>query len=205
MGRIQSSIGLITGTDIVGTVDQLIAISARPRDRLLARTELLQREQQAIAELTASVIGIQLAGNQLANASVFRSMMAESSDGDALSVEAGNASVPSSYVVRTLRTAATHSIGSLQRFSATDQPLGYVGTLSIHPGGGFIDGSASLASLNGGRGVEAGVIRITDRAGRVAEIDLTDARDINDVIERINASAVEVRATTSGNAIDLDR
>ncbi len=72
MGRIQSSIGLITGTDIVGTVDQLIAISGRPRDRLLSRTTLLQQEQQAIASLTASVIGVQLAGNQLSNASFFQ-------------------------------------------------------------------------------------------------------------------------------------
>ncbi len=127
MGRIQSSIGLITGTDIVGTVDQLIAISARPRDRLLARTETLQREQQAIAELTASVIGVQLAGNQLANTSVFRSKKGESSNADAVSVEAGNASLPGTHVVRTLRTAATHSTGSLQRFAATDQPLGICG------------------------------------------------------------------------------
>ena len=46
MGRIQSSVGLITGTDIVGTVEQLIAISARPRDRLLSRTALLQPNMQ---------------------------------------------------------------------------------------------------------------------------------------------------------------
>jgi flagellar hook-associated protein 2 len=39
MGRLQSSIGLITGTNITGTVDQLIAISARSRDRLVFRTE----------------------------------------------------------------------------------------------------------------------------------------------------------------------
>ena len=73
---------------MIGTVDQLMAISGRPRDRLLARTERLQREQQALAELTASVIGVQLAGNQLANSSVFRSKKAESSDVDALAVEA---------------------------------------------------------------------------------------------------------------------
>lgn len=203
MGRIQSSIGLITGTDIVGTVDQLIAISARPRDRLLARTETLQKEQQAIAELTASVIGVQLAGNQLGTASLFRSKKAESSNSEAVSVEAGNAAVAGTHQVRTLQTAATHSIGSLQRFSALDQPLGYEGEIRLQPAGGFIDGAASLASLNGGRGVEPGVIRITDRSGRAAEIDLTSARDINEVIDQINAASIDVRATTLGDSIQL--
>ena len=92
MGRIQSSIGLITGTDILGTVDQLIAISAQPRDRLISRTETLRAQQQAVAELTASVIGVQLAGNQLAETSLFRSKKAESSNSDAVSVNAKTSS-----------------------------------------------------------------------------------------------------------------
>lgn len=203
MGRIQSSIGLITGTDIVGTVDQLIAISARPRDRLLARTETLQREQQALAELTALVIGVQLAGNQLSSPSLFRSKLAESSDVDAISVEAGDSAPLGTHRVRTLRTAATHAVGSLRRFASADQALGYSGNLRIHPNGGFVDGSASLTSLNGGRGVEAGVIRITDRSGLSADIDLTGAREVNDVIEQINAAAINVQATTVGNSIRL--
>lgn len=203
MGRIQSSIGLITGTDIGGTVDQLIALSARPRDRLLARSDLLQREQQAIAELTASVIGVQLAGNQLGNASVFRSKKADSSNPDVLSVVAGNSAAPATHIVRTLHTATTHAIGSRQRHASIDQPLGYVGTMRVHPDGGFLDGSAILADLNNGRGVEPGEIMITDRAGQSARIDLTGVRDINDVIEQINSAEIQVRATTSGSAIKL--
>ncbi|MEM1069513.1 MAG: flagellar cap protein FliD N-terminal domain-containing protein, partial [Planctomycetota bacterium] len=203
MGRIQSSIGLITGTDILGTVDQLIAISAQPRDRLLGRTETLQQQQASIAELTASVIGVQLAGKQLATAGTFRARTANSSNPDALSAEAGNKAVPGNYTVRTLATAATHSIGSLQRFDATDQALGYTGTISVNPNGGTIDGSAALSGLNEGRGVEAGIIRITDRAGNFAEIDLTSARSINDIIDAINDAPIGVQATTSGNSLAL--
>ena len=36
MGRIASSIGIITGVPITDTVDQLIAISARPRDLIVS-------------------------------------------------------------------------------------------------------------------------------------------------------------------------
>lgn len=203
MGRIQSSIGLITGTDILGTVDQLIAISAQPRDRLLGRIETLQQQQASIAELTASVIGVQLAGKQLATTATFRARTAQSSNADALSAEAGSKATPGNYVVRTLATAATHSIGSLQRYAATDQALGYTGTLKVNPDGGTIDGSAALSSLNGGRGVEAGVIRITDRSGNFADIDLSSARTVNDVIDAINDAPVGVRATTSGDSIAL--
>jgi flagellar hook-associated protein 2 len=203
MGRIQSSIGLITGTDIAGTVDQLIALSGRPRDRLISRTHTLQLEQQALAELTASVIGVQLAGNQLSSVSAFRSKTAESSDSTALSTLAGNDASPGSHAIRTLRKAATHAVRSLQRFESADEALGSVGTLSINPAGGFIDGSASLSGLNGGRGVEAGTIRITDRSGSSSDIDLSDARSINDVIDAINDAEIDVRATTVGNAIQL--
>ena len=145
MGRIQSSIGLITGTDIAGTVDQLIALSARPRDRLLARTETLQRESQALAELPASVIGVQLAGDKIQNGSSFRSKSAESSNSDVISAEVGTKGVNGSYVVRTLSNAGTHNVRSLQRFDDVDTALGFTGSLSVTPAGGFFDEAASLA------------------------------------------------------------
>ncbi len=203
MGRIQSSIGLITGTDIGGTVDQLVALSGRPRDRLVNSTTLLQQEQQSLAELTAAVIGVQLAGQKLANASTFRSKTATSSNSDALSAIAGTKSEAGSYVVRTLQAASTHTVGSLQRLASSESALGYAGTLKIQPSGGFIDDSAALAGLNDGRGVEAGTIRLTDRSGASAEIDLTTVRTINDVMEAINDAAVDIKATTVGDAIRL--
>ena len=203
MGRIQSSIGLITGTDIGGTVDQLVALSGRPRDRLVNSTTLLQQEQQSLAELTAAVIGVQLAGQKLANASTFRSKTATSSNSDALSAIAGTKSEAGSYVVRTLQAASTHTVGSLQRLASSESALGYAGTLKIQPSGGFIDDSAALAGLNDGRGVEAGTIRLTDRSGASAEIDLTTVRSINDVMEAINDAAVDIKATTVGDAIRL--
>lgn len=47
-----------------------------------------------------------------------------------------------------------------------------------------------LQSLNGGRGIEAGTIRLTDRSGRTtSDIDLASARTLQDVIDLINAGA----------------
>ena len=203
MGRIQSSIGLITGTDIAGTVDQLMAISGRPRDRLVRRTETLQQQQSAIGELTASVIGVQLAGKSLGNAALFRSTKSTSSDPDRLSVTGGTQATPGTHVIRTLQMAATHETRSLRRFAAADEPLGLSGTVTIRGGGGALDETLELADLNGGRGVEPGVIRITDRAGKSADIDLTDARTVDDVLDAINRADIGVRATTVGGAFRL--
>jgi len=203
MGRLQSSVGLVTGTDIVGTVDQLIAISAQPRDRVSARNEALAKQQQSIAELTASVIGVQLSGNRLSNSSLFRSKAAESSNKNAISATGGNKSPVGTHTIETLQTAATHDVRSLKRFDSVDTALGFSGQLRINPGSKLLDDSVKLSELNEGRGVEAGVIRITDRSGATADIDLSMARTMDDVLQTINDAKIDVRATTVGNALKL--
>ncbi|QDV65096.1 flagellar filament capping protein FliD [Crateriforma conspicua] len=202
MGRIQSSVGLVTGTDILGTVDQLMQISAQPRDRLSAQTESLRQEQSAVNSLMAMVIGVQLAGNGLGSEALYHSKSASSSNKDVLSATAGENVETGDYSVRTLATAATHSVSSRRRFDSAEEALGFEGKLTVAPEG-FLDQSASLADLNGGRGVEAGTIRITDRSGASAEIDLSDARTVDDVITAINDADVDVRATTVGGAFRL--
>ena len=202
MGRIQSSIGLITGTDIAGTVDQLIAISARPRDRVQSRNATLEAQQAAINELTASVIGVQLSGNRLGSSSLFRSNKTDSSNSDALSATAGQQAAIGEYQVRTLQTAATHAVSSSQTFSATDTALNLSGTIAVNPNG-FAGDSALLSTLNNGLGVQSGTIRITDRSGSSAEIDLSKARTIDDVLQAINDADIEVRASTTGTALEL--
>ncbi|QDT04549.1 Flagellar hook-associated protein 2 [Rubripirellula lacrimiformis] len=203
MGRLQSSVGLITGTNITGTVDQLIAISGQSRDRLVSRTETLQQQQQSIAELTASVIGVQLAGQRLASSSSFQSKSGASSNEEALSVQAGNDAKPATHVVRTIQTAATHAVSSRQRFDSAETELGFTGQLKINPSGGFIDSSAELSKLNDGRGVQSGTVRFTDRSGASAEVDFANARTIDDVLQAINDAEVDIQATTENGAIKL--
>ncbi|MEP3832237.1 flagellar cap protein FliD N-terminal domain-containing protein, partial [Rhodopirellula bahusiensis] len=202
MARLQSSIGLVTGTDIVGTVDQLMAISAQPRDRILAKTEELLGQQNQIASLTASVIGVQLAGDALGSSALFSSKNASSSNEDALSVSTRDEVTNGSHLVRTLRTAATHSVSSAQTFSSTDEALSLAGSLTLKPSG-FVDTKVSLSQLNNGLGVEGGSIRLTDRSGTSAEVDLSQARTVDDVLQAINDADVGIQATTSGGKIKL--
>lgn len=203
MGRLQSSIGLVTGTDIVGTVDQLIALSARPRDRLIARTKDLQSQQTAIAELTALVIGVQLAGNRLGPTAQYQARAATSTNEAAISVAASSDAEIGTLRARSIQLAATHSVQTNGLTSDPTAALGLTGEIQIRAGG-FINDSVSLTDLNQGRGVDLGSIRITDRAGNSEEIDLSKASTIDDVLSAINnATTARVRATTVGDSIQL--
>ena len=64
--------------------------------------------------------------------------------------------------------------------------------------------AADLETIDGGLGFTAGKIRITDRSGASAEIDLSAAQNIDDVLAAINnASAINVLATADGDRIRL--
>ena len=64
--------------------------------------------------------------------------------------------------------------------------------------------SKELSELNAGRGVQRGQVRITDRSGADAVIDLRFAQTMDDVLKAINAEdAIDVKAVADGDAIRL--
>ncbi|MEK6799786.1 MAG: flagellar filament capping protein FliD [Planctomycetota bacterium] len=60
----------------------------------------------------------------------------------------------------------------------------------------FLDLDTDLRALNNGNGVRLGVIKITDRSGKSADLDLRAALTIRDVRDAINAAGLAVSATT---------
>src|SRR5205085_5612366 len=88
-----------------------------------------------------------------------------------------------------------------QGFASTDT----IGAGSFSFGvGGFVDQGISLSQLNGGAGVRAGKIRITDRSGASAVIDLSFARSVDDVLDAINNNtSINVSAVPSGDSFKL--
>ena len=201
MGRIQSNVGLITGFPITDTVDQLVAISARPRDLLASRTEGLQQQQVAVTELTALVIGVQFSFQQLGNSELFHRSTLTSSNTNLLSATSTGSPAVGTFDITPIRQASSHQLLSDGLISDTD-PLGE-GTLSFRLGG-FVDRGVELDGLNGGAGVERGKIRITDRSGETAIIDLRFTLTIDDVLQAINQQTdVNVTAQTDGDRLRL--
>lgn len=201
MGRIQSSIGLITGVPITDTVDKLISLAARPRDLLIKRNAELTQQQGALAQLTALIIGVQLAGDKLGAASLFDKRTATSSNNQLLAATVTGQPPLGTQQFTPVRRAQTNQLLS-SGFAAADAPLA-AGSLSFRFGG-FVDEGLSLATLNGGAGVQRGQIRITDRSGASAVVDLRFAQTVDDVLEAINGrSEINVTASADGDRIRL--
>jgi flagellar hook-associated protein 2 len=201
MGRIQSSIGLATGLDIEGTVSKLMELAAKPRDTLAARQALFKSQQAAVTDLTALTLGVQLAIRRFKTAELFEKKNVTSSNPDLLKATA-SASVPNGqYKFTPFRLAQTHHLLS-GGLAARDQALG-AGSLTFRFGG-HVNQGVSLDDLNAGAGVSRGKLKITDRAGNAAVIDLGGALTIDDVLAAINGSdAIDVTAVTVGDKIKL--
>lgn len=201
MGRIQSSVGLITGVNIQDTVDKLMQLNAIPRDRLAARNQQIQRQQVAYTELTALVVGVQLTTDRLGQASVFTATRVTSSKTDVLTARSTGSPKPGNYSFTPVRQAQAQQLTSAQ-FASESQLVGE-GELTIRTGG-FLDDSLNLDDLNGGRGVQRGKISITDRSGATAVVDLRFAQTAQDVVNAINASSdVDVTASLDGTKFKL--
>jgi flagellar hook-associated protein 2 len=203
MSRIQSSVGLITGIPIEETIGKLMAVAARPREAVAARAKALDAERLAIANLTSLMLAFEVEVNKLASADLFQTKTVDSSDPESLAAvlaEGGNP-VIGNYQFRPLQTASAHQLASASFESLAD--LGSEGALTFGFGG-FVDKGISLDQLNAGAGVRRGVIRITDRAGNSAEIDLRLARTVDDVLDAINNNGdAFVNAVVEGDSLRL--
>lgn len=200
MGRITSNIGLITGVPITDTVNQLVALKARPRDLVAAQSQKLEAQQFAITSLTALLIGFQFAARQLGTARLFEQREATASD-PALGVTVTGTPPLGNYQYTPVQTAQSQQLVSTG-FASDSAPIGS-GTFSFRFGG-FIDSGINLDLLNGGEGFERGKIRVTDRSGANAEIDLRFARTVDDVLRAINDNtAIDVTAEVSGDRLRL--
>jgi flagellar hook-associated protein 2 len=202
MSRIQSSVGLITGIPIQDTVDQLIAVAARPRDLVTDRNKLLQAESLAVDKLASLVLALQFDGNKLKAPSLFTSRTATSSNSAALTaaVKTGGTPAVGSYLFTPVQTAAAQQL--LSQSLETGQALGE-GSFTFRIGG-FVDKGVSLDALNSGLGIQRGEIRITDRSGANAVVDLRYARSVDDVLKAINSNTtINVTAEAVGDSFRI--
>lgn len=201
MGRINSSVGLITGVPIEDTVNQLIALQALPRDRLVGRTEGLQKHQQAVSDLTARLLSVQFAVRRLNQSTLFGTRNIQSQNSSLLTATATGSPAEGSYSYIPVQLAQVQQFAG-DGFAARDAELN-AGQLAFRRGRA-LDSGTELDSLNGGLGVQRGQIRISDRSGRSADIDLRFARTIDDVVQAINgANGISVNLEIHGDRLRL--
>lgn len=201
MGTLYSGVGLISGLDIDGLVDRLIAAEGRPRDLLVARVRTIDAQRAAYADVSARISALLAGVTSLSARSFFSAVKSTSSNASVLGATATTAAAVGSYsfVVRQLATRQQIVSGGVH---APDASLA-AGVLTLESGLARINRSTTLAELNGFRGVQRGAFVIVDGGGRSAEISTVDAATLSDVLGRVNAAGLNVEARLNGDRIEL--
>lgn len=200
---ITSSVGLISGINYQELVDQLIAIDARPRTLVQNRTTVLQSQQAAFQAINAKLLALDVSVTAITKSVTFSPNKATSSNESVLTAGATSSAVPGTYQFRVQRLVSGQQTVT-RGFSDTDAtPIAPNGaTLTFEPAGARLDSSTVLSQLNGGTGISRGFIRITDRSGATALIDLSTAYTVDDVLDAINnATGVNVTASVQGDGL----
>lgn len=203
MSAIRSTVGLNSGIDIAGITSQLISLQRAPARVMEARIDGYKGLKLGIEALETNVLQISSAVSALKLPTTFEAVSVSNSDTDQLTVSANSDATLGSYAFQTLRLATAEQRTSKGFANSDEQKIG-AGTLTFSQGGKLAT-STRLDTFNGGEAVQRGSIKITDRSGSSATIDLTRAYSIDDVLSAINdENSLSVTASTSGGQIILN-
>ena len=201
MGTITASTGLSSGIDIAGTISKLMAIASQPVTQLTTTDTTLTNRETAVSQLSALLLSIQDATQSLGQSSVWGSQTATSSNSAALSATVTGSPAAGTYEYTPVQMAQSQQLLS-SGFASSTAALGG-GTLTFRYGN-TVNQGVSLSDINGGKGFTPGEIRITDRSGASAVINLSNAQNINDVVQAINsAGTIGVTASTDDGHLVL--
>lgn len=200
MSGISSGIGLISGINFAELIDSLIAIERRPVETLQARVGELDIQRTVFIELSAQLLAMKNTAVGFSRSSFFKQFSSVSSNDSVLTGVAGSSAVPGTYSFRVRSLVASHALIS-RAFADRDQtPVG-IGSITLDSALSKVNRDTDLELLNGGAGVRRGIISITDRSGASAEIDLSTAVTVRDVLEAINRNTtINVHASATGIA-----
>ncbi len=203
MSGISSSVGLVSGIPTGDLIDQLMAIEARSRNAVQTRIAETETVKAAWMSLSAGVLGVSLSATAFEKDATFSATSASSSNESVINAVAQTGATPGTYQFTVKRLAQNHQLISTGYADSTSL-LG-AGTMTFDIARGRLNPQTNLDFLNGQAGVRRGSIRITDRAGVTADIDMIEATTVADVIDAINSEVgLGVTARVSGDSIVLD-
>lgn len=202
-GTIYSGVGLISGINTAQLIEQLIAIDARPKTILQNRVTVLNSQATALQEINAKLLALKGAVSTLVSPNLFKTTTAASSDSTVLTASTRSTATPGTYTFQVSRLVSTQQCISRGFSDADTTPVGS-GTITIESGSARLERDTLLSELRGGAGVSRGKIRITDRSGNSAVVDLSTAVSVNDVLTAINtASGISVQASVEGDSLKI--
>ena len=201
MSTIQTTTGLLSGLDFETIVNALVSSQQQAIDKLTTRAETFQARNTGLEIISTSLLTLKSFTQQFGEEDNFSKFGVANSGSNQFAVTTSSDAVVGSYQFQALREVSTHQLRS-SGLPGADKTVG-AGTLVI-ASGGELHTQTDLELLNGGTGVSRGSIRITDRSGASATIDLSAALTVDDVLDAINASEdISVTADVRGGALRL--
>ena len=203
MGTITSGVGLISGLNIDDIVSKLMAIERIPLTQLQTRIKNVDSTRAAVGDLSARVLAIKAAFAPLKGDLLFKSNKADSTNQDIIQATATSAAAAGNQRIRVEQLASTQQMVS-RGFSDPDRsPLG-AGTVVFASALSRLNQQTSLDMLNSQQGISRGIIRVTDGSGASAQVDLSAAKTVQDVVSAINTvSGIQVRAEVRGDRLAI--
>lgn len=203
MGTISSGIGLISGIDHEDLIDKLMAIEARSQTLVKNRNTVLQSQQTAYQEINAKLLALKLAMSTLTSTKTFRGTTATSSNENVLTATSSYTTTPGTYQFTVSRLVSSQQMITAGFADTNTTPVG-AGTLTFESAAAKLERDTKLEELSFiGGSFQRGSIRITDRSGASAQIDLSQAVSVNDILEAINGASVSVTASVSGDSLQI--
>lgn len=199
VSSIRSSTGLISGLDISQISSALVARQQAAITKIEQRGAQFSAQQTALTGLEATVLTLQTSAQSFTRDANFE-RFSVSGAGDSIGVTAGSEAVPGDYAIRSVRLASTHSVLS-KGFASPSATIG-PGTITVRTGG-ELQQDILLEALNGGAGVQGGTVRITNRDGQSADVDLSGVVTVNEAIDAINNAGVGVSISASDDRFVL--
>jgi len=198
---ISSTTGIYSGIDYESLVEKLMTIASQSKTNLETRNSLLTSRITAYTALEAQLISLEYSIDQLGKESLYSQKTVSSANTSVMTASVTGTASEGTYKVKSVRMATSQQYLS-DGISSSTAGLGG-GSVTLRYGNTVNEGE-DLSVLNGGEGIVRGSIKITDRSGTTATIDLSAVQTVDDVIEAINGQTdVQVRAEANGDSIRL--
>ena len=203
MGSISTGVGLLSGIDTASLIESLLAIDQRGKIPIQIRLAQLSTAKSALLDVNSRLLALKTTSSAFRLDNVFKSVLATSSNPDQVGVTATGNPTPGAYSLLVKQLASSSQFLTSGFASRDASPLG-LDQLQFELGNGRLRDDFDLANLNGGAGVSRGRIEITDRTGASAEVDLSEATTINEVIDAINGvGGLQIAASISDGRLVL--
>ena len=203
MSSLSISTGLVSGINYDDVIKALTARSEAVIARHEAKVTEYEGTKQGIDIFQSQLVAMSINAATLKSKNTFGQLTINNPDTSQMTVRSTNAATAGTYVFQALQKSATQQVLS-RGYASSTQTIG-AGQITIARGGA-VSTSTPSELINNGSGINRGKIRISDRSGATAEVDLTKVVSMQDAIDAINnTSGIAVDATSvNGRIVLLD-